>query len=497
MRTMVRMGVSLLVTLAVGLTLQAGQPPALGLFEQSTDVGVVNHRGGVRVDASAGSYELSGSGVNMWGEADAFHFVSRRVSGDLVLTSDVALLGEGGDPHRKAGLMIRASLQPDAAYADAVVHGDGLISLQYRERAGGPTREIQSPIRAPATLRLMRDGDVFSLEVRRSGGPFQPVGAAVLTLPPDAYAGLVVCAHNADRIERARFTGVTAEAKAVPADAKRVTESTLEIVDVETGERQIVYRARAHFEAPNVSRDGSTLLFNQGGLLYTIPAAGGQPTRMDTGTVNGCNNDHGYSPDGRLVALSCGPRGESRVHVVAASGGQPTLLTELTPSYWHGWSPDGQLLAYVARRNDDYDIYTVPVTGGAERRLTTERGLDDGPDYTADGQWIYFNSERSGIMRLWRMKADGSQQEQVTSDEAYADWFPHPSPDSRHLVWLSYDASVTGHPANKDVVLRIRPLAGGQTRILARLFGGQGTINVPSWFPDSRRLAFVSYRLVL
>jgi Tol biopolymer transport system component len=338
---------------------------------------------------------------------------------------------------------------------------------------------------------------VFSLEVKPPGGEFQPIGAIVLAVPSTSYAGLAVSAHSAARSERARFTGVALTTRPAVPDAQRITESTLETFDIATGQRRIVYRAREHFEAPNWSRDGSRFLVNQGGLLYTVPVTGGHRVKIDTGTVTGCNNDHGYSPDGRWVALSCGPSGESRVHLVAVAGGQPRVLTTPTPSYWHGWSPDGQTLAFVGRRNGEFDIYTVPADGGPERRITTATGLDDGPDYTPDGQWIYFNSDRTGAMRIWRMRPDGAGQEQVTDDAAYGDWFPHASPDGKWIVFLSFDPTVQGHPANKDVVLRLMPFDGSaKPKVLARLFGGQGTLNVPSWSPDSTRFAFVSYRLV-
>jgi Tol biopolymer transport system component len=276
----------------------------------------------------------------------------------------------------------------------------------------------------------------------------------------------------------------------------RDVESTLEIIDAATGEREVVYRARQHFEAPNWSADGRFLVFNRAGLLYRLPTSGGTPERIDTGSANRLNNDHGFSPDGRLLAISHSRERQSLIFVLPASGGEPRLVTPQGPSYWHGWSPDGKTLAYCAQRNGEFDVYTIPVEGGTETRLTRAPGLDDGPDYTADGRFIYFNSERTGVMRIWRMVPDGSAQEQMTFDEAYADWFPHPSPDGRWVVFLSYDRAVKGHPPNHDVVLRLMPLADGPPRVLARLFGGQGTINVPSWSPDSSRFAFVSYRLI-
>jgi Tol biopolymer transport system component len=231
--------------------------------------------------------------------------------------------------------------------------------------------------------------------------------------------------------------------------------------------------------------------------MYRLPREGGTPILIDTGLANRCNNDHGLSPDGTQLAISHhqGKSGKSLIYLLPVSGGSPALITAEGPSYWHSWSPDGSTLAYCAERNNNFDIYTVPAAGGTETRLTTDAALDDGPDYSPDGQFIYFNSERTGRMQVWRMKPDGSSQEQITSDD-FNNWFPHPSPDGKWLVFLSYDPDVEGHPANKDVLLRIRPIAGGETQVLATLFGGQGTMNVSSWSPDSKQLAFVSYRLV-
>ena len=288
-------------------------------------------------------------------------------------------------------------------------------------------------------------------------------------------------------------TGLTVLGSAAMPAAQAGVESTLETLTIATGARETVYSARAHFEAPNWSRDGSSLLFNQDGRLYVLPLDTRQPRVLDTGEATRCNNDHGYSPDGRWLALSHAPDGRSLIYVLPATGGAPRLVTEKGPSYWHGWSPDGGTLAYCAERNGEYDVYTIPVEDGAERRLTTAPGLDDGPDYAPDGS-IWFNSERTGLMKIWRMAPDGSSQRQMTYDDQWADWFPHPSPDGRWVVFLSYDRSVEGHPPNKDVVLRLMSLEGGEPRVIARLFGGQGTINVPSWSPDSQRIAFVSYR---
>jgi Tol biopolymer transport system component len=309
--------------------------------------------------------------------------------------------------------------------------------------------------------------------------------------------GLGVCAHDNARLETAEFANVALTALAPVATTNLTRHSTLETVDINSMDRRVVWHTAHAIEAPNWSRDGSFLLFNGGGRLYRLPVAGGEPALLDTGFATRCNNDHGFSPDGQWLALSDQSQGDrkSLIYVVPSAGGTPRLVTPLGPCYWHGWSPDGQTLAYCAERAGEYDVYTIPVAGGPETRLTTAPDLDDGPDYTADGRWIYFNSERSGRMKIWRMHPDGSGQEPVTHDE-FNDWFPHPSPDGRWLVFLSYEPGVTGHPENRDVQLRLMPLGGGEVRVLARLYGGQGTINVPSWSPDSRRVAFVSYQWV-
>jgi Tol biopolymer transport system component len=238
-------------------------------------------------------------------------------------------------------------------------------------------------------------------------------------------------------------------------------------------------------------------LFNQDGRIYRLPVAGGSPEVIDTGFANRCNNDHGISPDATTLAISDESQEEHKsiVYLVPIGGGEPRRVTKNSPSYWHGWSPDGKMLAFVGERGGEFDIYTIPAAGGEETRLTTAKGLDDGPEYSPDGEYIYFNSERTGHMQIWRMRADGSDQTQITADECN-NWFPHISPDGKWMVILSYASDVTGHPANKDVMLRLLSLSDGKITVLAKLFGGQGTINVPSWSPDSKRLAFVSYALI-
>ncbi|HUI09430.1 MAG TPA: hypothetical protein VL221_03830 [Bacteroidota bacterium] len=473
-----------------------GQSARTGMFEEDADIGAPRRAGAARFNARDSSYTVTGGGVNMWFGRDEFHFLWRKVSGDAALSAAIRWVGTGGNPHRKACLIIRGSLDPEAPYADAALHGNGLTSLQYREARGGATHEIQSSLNAPARLRITRDGNRIFMSVASAGEPLHPAGGSfALSMADPVYVGIGVCAHDSDALETAVFSHVELIAGVSPAGGERMLESTLETIDIASTDRKAVYVTRDHIEAPNWSRDGSFFLFNSGGRLYRLPAGGGTPLMVETGPAGRCNNDHGLSPDGSLLAISDqSADGVSRIFVLPAAGGTPRRVTAQGPSYWHGWSPDGATLAFCGERGGQFDIYTIPAAGGTETRLTDAPGLDDGPDYSPDGKYIYFNSERTGSMQIWRMHTDGSAQEQITAD-GYNNWFAHPSPDGKWIVFLTYGPDVKGHPENKEVMLRLVSTGGGEIRVLARLFGGQGTINVPSWDPGSQHVAFVSYRL--
>ena len=280
----------------------------------------------------------------------------------------------------------------------------------------------------------------------------------------------------------------------------RSGSSILEIIDVANGNRKVVKEFPYIIEAPNWTPDGKWLVYNSRGKLYKIsPDQPGEPTEINTGYATACNNDHVLSSDGKQIAISHGTRedGRSRIYTLPFGGGTPTLITPMAPSYLHGWSPDRKFLAYCAEREGNYDVYVIPAAGGVEVRLTDAEGLDDGPEYSPDGKYIWFNSVRSGLMQVWRMKADGSEQTQMTFHQDLNSWFPHVSPDGKQVVYICYnknDVDPGAHPPDKNVELRLMSANGGESRMLTALFGGQGTLNVNSWAPDSRRLAFVSYR---
>ncbi len=479
----------------------------VGIFENHVDVGATAISG--KASFENGSYRLSASGANIWGTVDAFHYAASPVKGDTYIAADIVFEGEGVDPHRKAGLMMRQSLDADSPYVDIMVHGDGLVSLQYRETKGGETRQVIANQQGARRVALEYHDGYAWMSLSGPDGQVRSVGGGVrIALGQSYLAGLALSAHNNAVSETAVFSNVELEPLAPgvagwPTPQTRA-ESTLEILSIADRNRTIVYHTTDLIEAPNWSRDGRTLLYNSGGHLFTLPAippfGGGTPVKLDTGPLGKMNNDHGYSPDGKWIVVSdqTQPDNQSRIHILPVAGGVPRLVTPKAPSYWHGWSPDGKTLAYIASRGGDYDVYTVPVEGGLETRLTDSPGLDDGSEFTPDGKWIWFNSVRSGNMKLWRMRADGSQPEQMTSGDDSRDWFPHPSPDGKWIAYIAFgtDVAVGDHPANKNVSLMLMSAAGGKPIVLTKLFGGQGTINVPSWSPDSKSIAFVSYRPV-
>jgi len=275
-------------------------------------------------------------------------------------------------------------------------------------------------------------------------------------------------------------------------------KSIIVTVRADGTDERLVGSFDGRYEAPNWSRGGDYLLINSGGKLWKLPVAGGTPAQVDTGSVRGINNDHGISPDGRSIVISA-----RQMYILPEAGGTPRQLTANEPSYFHGWSPDGRRLAYCAPRDKNFDLYDIAVDGGAERRLTSHAGYDDGPDYSPDGRWIYFNSDRSGSWDVWRIPPDGAgagdaRAERITADE-YEDWFPHPSPDGKWIVFLSFAKGTQGHPPDQNIMLRRIPVVDGRpdaarVEVIARMLGGQGTINVNSWSPDSSRFAFIRYK---
>ncbi len=309
------------------------------------------------------------------------------------------------------------------------------------------------------------------------------------------------------RFKIIKCSAVMAFAGAIGAFAQQSSQviSYLEIYDLETETHQVIKEFPYLIEAPNWTPDGKWLVVNKEGRLYKIsPDGSGDLVEINTGTINQCNNDHVISADGKWIALSSNDPSvkdwKSYVFTVPFEGGEPKKITPVGPSYLHGISPDGKMIAYCAFRGpeNEADVYAMPVKGGKEVRLTDAPGLDDGPEYSMDGKHIWFNSVRSGRMQVWRMRANGKEQTQMTFDKDMNSWFPHISPDGEKVVYIAYhdyEVAPGDHTPNQNVQLRMIPAKGGEPKVLVKLFGGQGSINVNSWSPDSKKFAYISYRM--
>lgn len=278
--------------------------------------------------------------------------------------------------------------------------------------------------------------------------------------------------------------------------------SRLHVLDVDSGDDEVVAESSTLlFEAPNWSVDGDWLLVNGDGGLFRVAPSGGELMPVGLGDVPGINNDHVLSPDGNSVFVSAF---DGHLYEVGLATGESRRVSNERGDdfmhFLHGVSPDGLTLAYIGLEIEPggsvlTNIWTIPAAGGTDVQLTDDRFPDDGSEYSPDGEWIYFNSERGsttpGHAQLFRLATDGSNLQQLTDDER-VNWFPHPSPDGSRIAYLSFPPGTLGHPADLDVLLRLID-SDGSVRDLVSLFGGQGTINVASWAPDGQRLAYVDY----
>ena len=481
----------------------------VGIFQDHGDIGNPKTKGSVLFNSSDQSYSMKAGGYNIWFGRDEFQYAYNKIKGDFILTANVTLIGKGTDPHRKIGWMVRASTGDDASHVSAVIHGDGMTVMQWRRLRGAYMRDPQDELFSKKTnveiIQLERSGKTFIMRIANPGEPLQEIGRTdAVDIPDEALAGLVMCSHNPDVMEEGLAWNVRIELT-FPDNYNGYQDgilmSRLETINVFDSKRKIIYEDKGRIEAPNWMHDGKKILFNQGGAIYTIPVEGGATEKLNTGNSNRNNNDHVISFDGKMLAISSHregmPGGGSTVYYLPISGGEPKLVTDSTPSYLHGWNPNGKEVVYTAQRvskSPAYNIYKKLIDGGPEVQLTfNEKGLADGPEYSPDGKWVYYCDTRSGTMQIWRMKPDGSGNEQLTFDE-YNNWFPHISPDNKWMVILSFPTTVSpaDHPFYKRVMLRLMPVNGGAPKVIGYLYGGQGTINTPSWSPDSKQVAFVS-----
>lgn len=498
-----RMNLVLLIVFCQASVVVGQSLSPVGIFDHHQDVGDPKLKGSVVYDQENQTYTMSAAGKNMWATEDQFHFLWKKIKGDFMIRATIKFIGKGTNAHRKIGIIARNEVTKGSPYADACVHGDILTSLQYREKDNDSTDQVVVSTYHPTDIELERVGNTFTFSAAVFGEPYKSVSKE-MSLNEEVYAGLFICSHEEDVVEKAVFSNVQI---IIPPDKNYVPYrdyigSHLETMDIETGHRKILHSAPNSLQAPNWTPDNKYLIFNSvtpgKNLLYKYDLKSGVITLLNTGFADQNNNDHVLSYDGKTLAISnhVGPQRKSTIFTLPVGGSDnPTKITseENGHSFLHSWSPDNKKLVFTGQRNNEWNIISVDIATKKETALTEDATLDDGPEYTPDGKYIYFNSVRTGTMQLWRMKPDGSNEEQVTFDE-YNNWFPHISPDGKWILYVAFpkDIDPTSHPFYKKIYLRLMPATGGIPRTIAYIFGGQGTINVPSWSPDSKKIAFVS-----
>ena len=489
----------ILIFIALFSTMNAQIPNSkIGVFDHFTNVGSPEIAGTANYSEPTQVYRLSGSGSNIWFGQDSFSYLWKKMSGDFIIQTQFHFIGQGHELHRKTGLMIRSSQASNSSVISCTVHGDGLTSLQYRSKAGEDMKEIKFSISGPDVLQLEKKGNTFIMSVAHFGEVYQVQTIENMDLGSDLMTGLFICSHNNKFSEEVEFNN-TRVFNTAPRDLvqyKSYLGSLLEVMDIANGHREVLASSEGSWQAPNWTPDGKTLIYNASGKLYNFDMSTCQSTVLNTDFANNNNNDHVLTFDGKQIGISNHPaetNGQSVVYTVPVTGGVPKRITENSPSYFHGWSPDNQFLLYTGQRNGDFDIYKISKDGGKEIQLTHTKGLDDGSEYSPDGRYIYFCSTRTGKMQVWRMDPDGKNQTQLTFDELN-NWFPHVSPDNKWIVFISFPKEVPAdqHPFYQRVYLRVMPIQGGEVKVIGYLYGGQGTMNVPSWSPDSKKISFVS-----
>jgi Tol biopolymer transport system component len=496
----------LILMLSTILNIASAQNTPVGIFNAHSDIGNPKKAGSAIYNQADQSYTLKGAGYNIWFERDEFHYLFNKIKGDFILTANFEFVGKGTDPHRKTGWMVRESTDEKSSHISATLHGDGLTVLQWRVSTGAamrdPEDEIFSKDSSINVIQVERVGKNIIMRGAKTGKPLAVLGSHEMeNLAGEVLVGPFICSHNTDILEEVKIWNVRID-QPVPENynpnVSGYVGCRLETMNVSDGKRMVIYEKDSRFEAPNWMPDGKKLLFNMDGLLFKIPVEGGEIEKLNTDFADNINNDHGISFDGKLLAISHSPKGKgSTVYVLPLEGGVPKLITEETPSYWHGWNPNNKEVVYVAMRKGKtvFNLYKNSIEGGKEVALTdiSPGQHVDGCEYSPDGKYVYYNGHYSGTMQIWRIKPDGSGKEQITFD-GYNNWFPHISPDGKWIVMISFPSDIdpNSHPSYKRVMLRIMPVTGGEPRVLAYLYGGQGTINVPSWSPDSKQISFVS-----
>lgn len=496
----------LLLARAALLTAQA-QPNVLGLFEGQSDVGSVMPPGTGRFSPATGTYTLTSAGANTWYHVDGFHYVWRKASGDMALTADIVFpphsYSHDPDPHRKGILMFRQTLDAGGAYAAVGAHGSGMTALQYRRERGVNTQDIELNSDAPRTVRIEKRGDLFTLFLSMHGEPLHQVGAAIaLHLKEPFYVGLGAVSHDVNTTDKVEFSHVALQPLApTPQNTEVTLHSTVQTIQTEDQFRRamVIHTGPAYMQSANWAPDGKSIYVYESGHIAKIPfltpPAGGTPQVIATDELVDCSGNYGLSPDGERLAVSCSARkgAPHEVYILPADGGGTPrpVTTGTASSFFHAWAPDSRTIAFTRGSASKADIFTIPAAGGAEARLTSDT-INDGPDYSPDGKFIYFDSSRSGTTQIWRMHPDGSAAEQVT-DDGNLNSSPHVAPDGKTVAFLSQPTG-SGEGIGA-AALKLIAAGDGMIRTLVDFQGNRGSFSMYGW-GDANHLAFISYQML-
>jgi len=481
-----------------GLSQEIERLKGIGIFDQQSVPGYISGDHLFQYHEESDIYTVSTAASEIHQEGIAPPFLWKAIQGDFILRAEIEF-DENFEEGPSAGWMLRNSISEEESEDDIFVSVSASGLGEKNESPKKSLNEAGKQIRY--VLQLSRTGDLITFKMAHFGEHLETIRQLSNPLKNELFVGLFV-KNNTGTDAKVMFRNVRI-VKPAPESMESYQAylgSRLEVVDIDSGLRNVLYETEHSIQAPNWTTDGKKLIVNSNGYLYNYHLESGTLSRLNTGFATNNNNDHVISFDGTMLAISHHKEeygGESTIYTLPIEGSDnPKQVTQsgLGASYLHGISPDNKTVLFTGNRNGQYDIYAADTETMKETQLTDTPGLDDGSEYSPDGKYIYFNSNRTGTMQIWRMDADGSNKKQLTFDKKTHDWFPHISPDGKWIVFLSYGLDVESgdHPFYKEVTLQIMPAEGGEPRVIAYLYGGQGTINVPSWSPDSQKVSFVS-----
>lgn len=473
----------------------------IGQFDRLLNIGASQIAGTVSFNDILQTYTISHASPGSVSEESNFYYLWTTIQGDFILRAEAIFSGNGKNDNYSVGWLVKNDLRENSEFVKGLIRQNGDKGLEIKTTLTNNPENILLKEDFSTIIQLERKGDKFILSTSKFGEELKYIETEGDFINNEAYIGLFLSPGNFNTHGEVSFRNVRI-IKPVDPDYQPYRDyigSNLEVMDIETGHRKILYQSTHSIQAPNWSLDGKNLIYNSKGLLYEYSLYQNSIMPLNTGFANRNNNDHVISFDGKLLGISHhnnDDEGNSSLYYMSINGSnKPIKVTKdgVGASYLHGWSPDNKKMVFTGNRKEKYDIYSVDLETGLETQLTDESTLDDGPEYSPDGRYIFFNSSRSGKMQLWRMDPDGKNQVQLTFDE-YNNWFPHISPDMKWIVYISFpkDINPNEHPFYKHCMIKLMPYEGGDSIVLADIYGGQGTINVPSWSPDSKKIAFVS-----